>query len=66
MMSRDDVDLLLIFFILFIGRDGLLMYTVWKWLLVLDVYLLFTCDVILHVHVLIMVICAWQGCFDYY
>lgn len=28
MMSRDDVDLLLIFFILFIGRDGLLMYTV--------------------------------------
>lgn len=59
MMSRDDVDLLLIFFILFIGRDGLLMYIVWKWLLVFDVYLLFKCDVILYVYVLIMVICVW-------
>lgn len=58
-MSRDDVDLLLIFFILFIGRDGLLMYIVWKWLLVFDVYLLFMCDVILYVYVLIMVICVW-------
>lgn len=58
-MSCDDVDLLLIFFILFIGRDGLLMYIVWKWLLVFDVYLLFTCDVILYVYVLIMVICVW-------
>lgn len=58
-MSRDDVDLLLIFFILFIGRDGLLMYIVWKWLLVFYVYLLFKCDVILYVYVLIMVICVW-------
>lgn len=58
-MSRDDVDLLLIFFILFIGRDGLLMYIVWKWWLVFDVYLLFKCDVILYVYVLIMVICVW-------
>lgn len=58
-MSCDDVDLLLIFFILFIGRDGLLMYIVWKWLLVFDVYLLFMCDVILYVYVLIMVICVW-------
>lgn len=58
-MIRDDVDLLLIFFILFIGRDGLLMYIVWKWLLVFDVYLLFKCDVILYVYVLIMVICVW-------
>lgn len=58
-MSCDDVDLLLIFFILFIGRDGLLMYIVWKWLLVFDVYLLFKCDVILYVYVLIMVICVW-------
>lgn len=58
-MSCDDVDLLLIFFILFIGRDGLLMYIVWKWLLVFDVYLLFVCDVILYVYVLIMVICVW-------